>query len=160
MKKQCSHCKKELYICFFALSKSTKDGLQSWCNECKAQYRKSPKMKKWNKEWRVKNRKYVAKKAKEYYEENKEVIKKRMKEYNYRNWKNNPVEKKKMNCRHRLSQAFVSGKIRKRNTCEICHNSPAECHHEDYTKPFEFIELCRRCHIKLHEQYRDNKITA
>jgi len=49
-------------------------------------------------------------------------------------------------------------KIRKRNTCEICHTSPTQCHHEDYTKPLEYIELCKRCHEFLHMQYKRQNI--
>lgn len=55
-------------------------------------------------------------------------------------------------------EAIRIGKIRKRNSCEICHDSPTQGHHEDYSKPLEVIELCQRCHAKLHHQYREQGI--
>jgi hypothetical protein len=30
---------------------------------------------------------------------------------------------------------IIANKIKKRNSCEICYNSPTECHHENYYKP-------------------------
>ena len=57
----------------------------------------------------------------------------------------------------KLNHMILDGKIKKRNTCEFCHRSPTHCHHEDYTKPLEFIELCIQCHNKLHYLY-PNKI--
>jgi hypothetical protein len=52
--------------------------------------------------------------------------------------------------RKKLNHAIEGGKIKKRNICEICYKSPTDCHHEDYTKPFNFVELCRQCHSTLH----------
>ena len=51
-----------------------------------------------------------------------------------------------------LYYAIKTGKIKKRNICEICYDFPTECHHEDYSKQLEFVELCSSCHSKLHAQ--------
>jgi len=59
----------------------------------------------------------------------------------------------KAKCRSTLGNAIAAGNIRKRNSCEICHNSPTECHHEDYKKPLDFIELCHYCHMFLHRKF-------
>ncbi len=66
--------------------------------------------------------------------------------------------KHKDKCRDILRRMFRYGKLRKRNICEICYASPTDCHHDDYTKPFEYIELCRKCHSLLHYQYREQGI--
>jgi hypothetical protein len=70
--------------------------------------------------------------------------------------KREPLEtiKEKNRIRQILYRAIGKGKVKKRNSCEICHTSPSQCHHWDYSKPLEFIELCSRCHSFLHRQKR------
>ena len=58
----------------------------------------------------------------------------------------------KKRARQILNDEIQKGNIRKRNSCEICHISPTECHHEDYNKPLNFIELCQICHKFLHKK--------
>ncbi len=35
--------------------------------------------------------------------------------------------------------------------CVVCNSKETECHHEDYTKPFEVIWMCPYHHMKLHQ---------
>lgn len=36
--------------------------------------------------------------------------------------------------------------------CADCGADKSEKHHEDYSKPFEIVWLCRKCHRKRHWQ--------
>lgn len=87
---------------------------------------------------------------------NAEVKKLDRNEY-YRNYRKRDHVKVKEKCRKKLANKIASGEIIKRDSCEICHNSPTDCHHHDYSKPLDFIELCRRCHSFLHNQYNKQK---
>jgi len=69
-----------------------------------------------------------------------------------------PENIKKRKAQRSLRDAIGNGEIRRRGSCEICHRSPTHCHHEDYSKPFQFIELCQSCHLFLHKQYKERNI--
>lgn len=43
-------------------------------------------------------------------------------------------------------------------SCQICGSKEDLIkHHPDYSKPFEFIVLCRGCHTKIHHNHTDLK---
>lgn len=44
------------------------------------------------------------------------------------------------------------GDIR-RQACEICGDTPAECHHIDYSDPERVMWLCKRHHEQTHSQF-------
>ena len=134
--KTCTGCKitKEEKDFYEKNDKNRKPGLRAQCKAC--MYEKSrPHLKIWKKD----NEHYKAWRK----EENKRA---RLK---------HPVEYR---ARQKLGNAIKLGKINKRNSCEICHDGPTHCHHDDYNKPLSFIELCRRCHILLHKQYSEKNI--
>lgn len=56
----------------------------------------------------------------------------------------------KVKARISLRVAIRKGNIKKTNICINCSKSPTYCHHADYSKPFQFIELCSTCHGKIH----------
>lgn len=59
-------------------------------------------------------------------------------------------EKGKFRCRQRLLKAVKSGKITKKDSCEVCGSrDQIEAHHEDYTKPFDVKWLCRAHHVGM-----------
>jgi hypothetical protein len=98
----------------------------------------------------------IAKKNIKWVSNHKEYVKARMKK-----WKENHKEcdkkvrlkyPEKYKARFALNNFMRTGKIKKQNICEVCFKSPTECHHDDYSKPFEFIELCRKCHCLLHRK--------
>jgi len=62
---------------------------------------------------------------------------------------------KKILCRNVVRRMFYENKLKKRNICETCCGGPTECHHEDYDKPLEYIELCNKCHNLLHRRYKN-----
>ena len=93
------------------------------------------------------------KKRKDYYREYEKKYADKIREYrkkSYQKRKDKGEFKKKSKAQGACSYAIKTGKIKKRNICEICYEFPTECHHEDYSKPLDFIELCRRCHRYLH----------
>lgn len=65
--KYCPKCKKVKFIHEFGYS--SKDGLQSYCKECKASYQKENRDKKlnWQKKYRNENRTELLEKRKDYY---------------------------------------------------------------------------------------------
>jgi hypothetical protein len=163
--KQCNKCKKNKSDSEFYYSKVTKIGLTARCKECmreaqrsesskraKAKYRKTEKYKNAQKKYRlsVKGQLNYRKCLKKWQQSEKG-------KESGRKW--NKIRKKKfpekVKCVSDLNHAIRDKKITKRNVCEICLNSPTECHHEDYSKALEIIELCVHCHHVLHQQYRN-----
>jgi hypothetical protein len=68
--------------------------------------------------------------------------------------RNNPLtpeQRIKDNCRSYASTYLKRGKIT-REACKSCGEEKAEMHHPDYTKPLEVVWLCRRCHLRHHEE--------
>lgn len=53
-----------------------------------------------------------------------------------------------------LNRAVQSGKIAKNTVCGRCRrqypSSKIDAHHQDYTKPYEVLWLCRSCHKTHH----------
>ena len=131
MLKKCNKCEKLKDISSYYKQKKTKDGYRNYCKECM------------NKENLERCRKWRLGYGKEYF------IK----------YRADPRNRTQIRCRQLLNNQIESGGVNKRDSCEICHISPSECHHDDYAKPYEFIELCKACHKKLHKQYKDKNIT-
>jgi hypothetical protein len=72
----------------------------------------------------------------------------------YKNYKK--IERKRPQhwARRTLEDAVSHGRITKPTTCERCGTEvlkqKIQGHHNDYTKPFEVIWLCSKCHAKEH----------
>ena len=64
-----------------------------------------------------------------------------------------PKIKAKNKSRHALTYAVRVGKM-VRQPCVKCGNKKTEGHHEDYSKPYDVIWLCRACHSKEHRMLR------
>lgn len=94
---------------------------------------------KWNRQEYDKNR-YLQRKALPGYKEYRAKISLKNRHKNLLKWK----------AREALRYALRTGKVTKTNICTDCTNSPTECHHPDYLKPLQFIELCKSCHEKIH----------
>jgi hypothetical protein len=56
-----------------------------------------------------------------------------------------------------LNHAVSTEKII-RKPCEVCGDLKSEAHHNDYSKPFEVIWLCRKHHIEVHKEAAQCKI--
>ena len=72
------------------------------------------------------------------------AVKKSMKKYRMR-----------QNARVYLNEAVKLGKVDKPLFCSKCKSMKSpEGHHEDHSKPFEVVWLCRSCHSDLHRKNR------
>lgn len=157
--KICTICKTEKQISeFYCVKIKLKDGSikkypASRCKKCSHIY-SIPFLKT----WLLKNTNYIASYHRNWMMEKRgerdKIFLNKMAEYAQKDRIKFPEKHK---ARGILSGAVRNGKIKKRNICEICCFSPTECHHEDYSKPLEYIELCMRCHKILHKLYAPEK---
>jgi hypothetical protein len=60
----------------------------------------------------------------------------------------------KLRAKRALNKAIFMGKIKKPTKCQECGWEPGliHGHHEDYSKPYDVIWLCRLCHGKRHRK--------
>lgn len=66
-------------------------------------------------------------------------------------YKRRELQYTKIRCRELARESIKRGKIT-RLSCEICGDLSTHAHHEDYTKPFEIVWLCRNHHKQLHDK--------
>lgn len=81
-------------------------------------------------------------------EKYREATRRGLKKYYQKN-KNNEKYKNKIKARQIINRAIINNKI-DRKDCIICEEKRAEAHHEDYSKPFNVMWLCKLHHTKLH----------
>lgn len=171
--KECSVCHEIKEVKNFGVRNDRPCGYQSSCNDCKAKkaryYRAS---KKGFIKTRENERRYLktekgkitylkkldnrrkSEKAKEtklkynQTEKAKELNKLRKRRYREKN-------KLKEKCRSEFLKAIARKEI-KRGRCIKCGKINAEGHHEDYSKPFDVIWLCKKHHTEHH--FLENRI--
>ena len=108
-------------------------------------------------EWRKNNPEKVKEYRKKYYDKHKvnilerEAIRREKPEYKEkRRLDGNFYREKykdKIKCRQILNKAIIKGKFTRATICSLCGDEGnIEAHHDDYTKPFEFIWVCDCCH--------------
>lgn len=68
-----------------------------------------------------------------------------------RAYENGPA-KIKANVRVKLREAVKAGKVKKL-PCRVCGDVKSEGHHEDYSKPFDVIWLCKVHHAEVHPKF-------
>lgn len=62
------------------------------------------------------------------------------------------MNKDRKNCIYVLNALLKAGLV-KPDKCEICKGlEDTQSHHPDYSNPFEFIWLCKRCHAFIHRR--------
>ena len=167
--KWCNACKSYLNIEHFSRNGSKQDGYATECRTCKKSsdaksHRKNRtkrllRMKEYKEENYEKIRQHSVafarsdrgrannrKATNTYYATHKKEKSERVKRYNieYRN---------KYVCRYVFGNAVKLGKISRPIDCQQCF---IECtpdgHHDDYSKPFEVMWLCKCCHGKMHRR--------
>ena len=124
MTKTCSKCKRELPLSKFHADKRKPDGTGCACRDCKNQYKRD------NKEKLLITQKERRKRQKVDLSE-KQVA-----------W-------------NKVYYALKTGKISKPESCEICGNEGnIQAHHADYSKSFDVVWCCQKCHAELDNQRR------
>ena len=62
-----------------------------------------------------------------------------------------------------LSNAVRDGRVKKL-PCEFCSRTDVHAHHRDYSRPFDVVWLCPKCHHRLHAMFPEledvNKVSA
>lgn len=54
---------------------------------------------------------------------------------------------------YQVSKAVKEGRLERPTTCSKCGiKGKIQAHHEDYSKPFEIIWVCMKCHRKIHKK--------
>lgn len=133
--KECYNCKIIFDISFFCKRYDAKDGLSSYCRDCR---RIKYRLKRANNPDTFKN------KDKKYYHKNREKIQNSRKSYS-------DECRRKVSAHYKVNYAVKKGYIIKPSTCSKCNESGRiEGHHEDYSKPLEVSWLCKTCHMRLH----------
>ena len=150
--KFCIKCQSDKTPNSFYRDRSTKDGLSTYCKNCRSIDQK----KHYNK-----NKELYKQKSQEYYQKNKEKIKKRNSD-----WRKNNPEKHQIQTetyRQKYPERRVgynktmydvrSGKIDRPDKCSFCGKECVpEGHHKDYNRPTELIWLCVQCHTNIHNR--------
>jgi len=104
----------------------------------------------YNARYQKENKDKLREKKKIYKEQNKEKINEESKKYR----KNN---KNKIKARSYSGGMERRGKITKQK-CSLCGSKEElEFHHPDYKKPTKHKVLCKKCHVKTHNNLRASK---
>lgn len=125
--KKCSICKKVLNKNYFHSDSSKPTGLRYSCKDC--EHERYIKRSKYLKEYRIKNKKYFLNK--------------------WREWESKNHKQYLVN--QKTDYAIRTFKIKK-ESCSVCGNKESYAHHDDYSKPFDVIWLCRTHHGERHRK--------
>jgi hypothetical protein len=79
----------------------------------------------------------------------REEIIERCRKYNKTYKRKHPTDPIQDRARSLVNEAIRHGRLI-RQSCQLCNKPNAHAHHEDYSKPFEIMWLCRSCHINWH----------
>lgn len=97
-----------------------------------------------NRRWQEKNKEKKRELDKKYYKKNRE---KKLK-YGRKRYSDN---KERYRIYNKINYKERKGILKRNSFCEKCgSNQNLIKHHPDYSKPFEFITLCKNCHNKIH----------
>jgi len=153
MNKKCSKCKEVKPAKDFYRNRSTNDGRDCYCTECKLAHASRYKGEKRSERMR------------KYYIENRERIVAQTKGYRQtakgRKTALAAAKRHKENYPERIKSRSISynaiknGNLKVPETCSKCPSSKEiQAHHEDYSKPLDVIWMCRTCHMEHHRLER------
>lgn len=123
--KQCFKCKKKRLTKFFDKNKTSKDGLYTYCKQCKKEedkkYRENNKQKiaKRNKNYYKQNKKRIAKQKQEYQKRTKEKRRIYKRKYEKNRKENDPIYKLTQNYRNRIIRALKGIGNKSKKTKEL-----------------------------------------
>lgn len=153
--KKCTKCGIEKQTTEFHKDKIKKDGLRSYCKICASEtakkYREAnpEKSREHTRKWQKANPEKHRKRERKWRESNpkkfRAITKKTREKYPEKN-----------NARNKFRSGIRAGKIIRPTNCSRCDFvGMIEGHHYDYSKPFDVIWLCRKCHAKEHIRLRE-----
>lgn len=179
--KVCIICKKEKNEDEFGIDNRRKDRKNSRCKSCcnqiaKQKYVYKPlseeqkqKRRIWEAGYREKTSATNAEKCRAWYQRNIERARKLSleatkrylstdhgkKKRNERSAKWEKENREKCRIHDRTMYAVKTGKLIRPNFCSKCFKEcKPQAHHKDYSKPYEVIWICQRCHFKLHHEHK------
>ncbi len=150
--KKCFICNQQKELSEFYSHKRMADGHLNKCIECtKMRERERIRNKyKTDPHWILKERARCRKKMAIFRKKDS----KSMKDLCYSNWSKRNRGKRKSQIA--LNNAVRAGKIIPQK-CH-CGKAKVEAHHEDYSKPFDVIWLCKKHHVELHIKKREKEL--
>ena len=139
--KRCFDCKSYKRISEFGKDKTKTDGLNIYCKACQNSRQLINKSKRDEDVDYYNDR---LKKVNIYHYDDKTKSERSLR------WiaKNPEKAKAQQALRYRIRIGVIS-----RLPCEICGDEKSEGHHEDYSKPYDVIWLCRKHHREIHRKY-------
>lgn len=155
--KTCNQCEKELSLESFHRDRTSSDGRQGKCKDCKrtvnakyaqehaAYFQTYQKERSLNPE--------VAKGRKEYLRGYRTTYSKteQAKRLKYENTKRARLaHPEHAAAREAVRRAIKSGRLTKQ-PCHICGDEKVEAHHPDYSRPIDVVWLCRDHHEEVHQ---------
>ncbi len=151
MIKTCTKCNITKPLAEFYKHPTGKNGFNAQCKMCVRQaigvYQNTPQFKDYQKMYRSSEKCRESKKAYQTSARGKQTYLENTLRYNAQN-----PEKKAVHVA--TSRAIRSG-VLIRQPCEVCQNPKTDGHHPDYSKPLEVLWLCRKHHLDLHREQRD-----
>lgn len=150
MLKRCCKCKQFLPVELFGKCKTYSDGLAISCKPCLAKIATDPEVKRKRNEKLRALRKTEAGKAAAW-----RSIKKFRESENGKKWRRRTIDNYNRNHPERaMIHTAISNKLKRgemvKQPCRECGEVVVDAHHEDYSKPFDVIWLCRKHHNELH----------
>lgn len=147
MEKKCSKCGSLKTLDQFGARKNRASGYQSECRKCARD-----NAKKWQKE----NQERIIEYNRKRYEKFPEISQgyrlrnlERHREYARKSYAKTLLEcPEKLRARSKVAWAVRTGKLVRPESCSSCSNmgKRIEAHHEDYSRPYDVVWLCPKCH--------------
>ena len=187
--KTCRTCRELKPLEAFYSCHWSKDGVDTKCKKCKSTDSKTKRLARSpdqikaardrNRAWAKANPAKMSEYSKKYRESHPEVIaeylhknKERHSEYRKKWVATTKGAASKRACTKRQRKKFpletmarqivyfaVKGGALTPGPCERCDKSPAQAHHEDYSKPLDVVWLCPPCHAQRHKEIRMERST-
>lgn len=77
----------------------------------------------------------------------------KFRQYDRKKYLSTPPEK--LRAREKLKYAIRKGEVIRPSACSRCRREcKPDAHHQDYSKPFVVLWLCRICHCEEHKQLK------
>lgn len=110
------------------------------------------------KKWKGRNAEYSRLWRRRYYQKNRALLIKKCKDYSKRTdyaYDKSPDRIKKAKIRWDTRALYKLGKIKKERCFKCGCKEDLHFHHYNYRSKFNYVILCKKCHIKIHDKYKE-----